>query len=375
MQNILITGWYGTETIGDRAILAGLVSLFKDVFTEKFRLSISSLYPYLTERTIIEDGEFLNEISEGRLDGIGVLPVSSIIDVRKQVRASDFVVFGGGPIMDIPDLSIMEYIFRYARKKNIKTAVLGCGVGPICLNHSINSMHSIIESSDLCIFRDRKSADEYKRLGGKKEVYSCMDPAVFTADYYRRTYPPKTSDYVAINFRNIAGDSYDDTKSKAYDELFRRIIKTESANNKLRLIPMHTFVIGGDDRYYLNYLSEGMTQSVDVQNRPLSLRDTMEVYRDARYCYGMRFHSVLLQTILNGNNYILDYTDPTKGKIVGLLESLGIYEQVKQAGKYVSLVDGTNEFSTNTGVPVKIANSIISDYRSIYISKLKELFK
>ena len=157
--------------------------------------------------------------------------------------------------------------------------------------------------------------------------------------------------------------------------MFRRIIKTESANNKLRLIPMHTFVIGGDDRYYLNYLSEGMTQSVDVQNRPLSLRDTMEVYRDARYCYGMRFHSVLLQTILNGNYYILDYTDPTKGKIVGLLESLGIYEQVKQAGKYVSLVDGTNEFSTNTGVPVKIANSIISDYRSIYISKLKELFK
>ena len=118
-----------------------------------------------------------------------------------------------------------------------------------------------------------------------------------------------------------------------------------------------------------------MTQRVDVQNRPLSLRDTMEVYRDARYCYGMRFHSVLLQTILNGNYYILDYTDPTKGKIVGLLESLGIYEQVKQAGKYVSLVDGTNEFSTNTGVPVKIANSIISDYRSIYISKLKELFK
>ena len=375
MQNILITGWYGTETIGDRAILAGLVSLFKDVFDEEFRLFISSLYPYLTERTIIEDGDFLIEVSSGKLDSISVFSVSSIIEVRRYVRSCDFVVFGGGPIMDIPDLSIMEYIFRYAKKKKIKTAVLGCGIGPISLNRSINSMHSIIENSDLCIFRDRKSAVEYKRLGGKKEICSCIDPAVFAADYYRRTYPKKTSDYVAINFRNIVGDSYDDTKSKSYDELFRRIIKTESENNKLRLIPMHTFVIGGDDRYYLNYLSEGLKQSIDVQNRPLSLRDTMEVYRNAHYCYGMRFHSVLLQTILNGNNFILDYTDPTKGKIVGLLESLGIYDQVKQAGKYVSLVEGSLGFTTDSGDSITIANSVISDYRILYNSKLKELFQ
>jgi hypothetical protein len=36
----------------------------------------------------------------------------------------------------------------------------------------------------------------------------------------------------------------------------------------------------------------------------------------------MRFHSVLLQTIVNGSNYILDYTEIKKGKIVGFVNDI-----------------------------------------------------
>ena len=59
-----------------------------------------------------------------------------------------------------------------------------------------------------------------------------------------------------------------------------------------------------------------------VQNEPLSLSETMLSFYRAELNIGMRFHSVVLQTILNGNNIILDYTEPNKGKIYGFLKDI-----------------------------------------------------
>ena len=36
----------------------------------------------------------------------------------------------------------------------------------------------------------------------------------------------------------------------------------------------------------------------------------------------MRFHSVVFQTILNGKNFVLDYTEPRKGKIIGFVDEV-----------------------------------------------------
>ena len=62
-MKITIIGWYGTETIGDRAILAGLFSVFAKVY-EDFEIKLGSLYPFFSERTINEDYSFYKEITE-----------------------------------------------------------------------------------------------------------------------------------------------------------------------------------------------------------------------------------------------------------------------------------------------------------------------
>ena len=45
-MKITIIGWYGTETIGDRAILAGLISIFNQAYDE-FEVKLGSLNPFL----------------------------------------------------------------------------------------------------------------------------------------------------------------------------------------------------------------------------------------------------------------------------------------------------------------------------------------
>ncbi len=60
-MKITIIGWYGTETIGDRAILAGLISFFDKSYVN-FEIKLGSLYPFFSERTINEDYSFYKEI-------------------------------------------------------------------------------------------------------------------------------------------------------------------------------------------------------------------------------------------------------------------------------------------------------------------------
>lgn len=56
-MEITIIGWYGTETIGDRAILAGIISLLSKSISN-LSIRLGSLYPFYSERTLYEDSDF-----------------------------------------------------------------------------------------------------------------------------------------------------------------------------------------------------------------------------------------------------------------------------------------------------------------------------
>ena len=48
----------------------------------------------------------------------------------------------------------------------------------------------------------------------------------------------------------------------------------------------------------------------------------MEIYSDAYINIDMRFHSVVLQIISSDKNYVLDSTEPKKGKTYGFLSDI-----------------------------------------------------
>ncbi|WP_299130592.1 radical SAM protein [uncultured Winogradskyella sp.] len=51
---VFIVGWYGTETVGDKAILGGIIDYYKAKYTNGLDIVIGSLYPFISERTIKE---------------------------------------------------------------------------------------------------------------------------------------------------------------------------------------------------------------------------------------------------------------------------------------------------------------------------------
>ena len=151
-MKITIIGWYGTETIGDRAILAGLFSFFNKSY-EKFEIKLGSLYPFFSERTINEDYSFYKEIINKDFK-IEIFNSKNSKELNEAIKSSDLIAMGGGPLMDLPELFMVEYSFKKAKKLGKKTALLGCGVGPLFYKKYRKSVLEISKNSDITILRD-----------------------------------------------------------------------------------------------------------------------------------------------------------------------------------------------------------------------------
>lgn len=383
-MKITIIGWYGTETIGDRAILAGLFSVFAKVY-EDFEIKLGSLYPFFSERTINEDYSFYKEITEKDFQ-IEVFNSKDSKKLLNAIKDSDLVAMGGGPLMDLSELFMVEYAFKKARKFGKKTALLGCGVGPLFQKKYRKSVLNISLTSDITILRDKKSKEnlkdiyqEFNIFFKKDKIDTSHDSAVECTLQYKNLNKQSKQEYIAVNLREFPLEYSKQKDGKNINKELIQFIENlalKYKNKEIRLIPMHYFHVGGDDRIFLNSIAMYLKlDNIKVQNSNLTLKETIEVYQNAYFNIGMRFHSVVLQTVVSGKNYVLDYTEPKKGKIYGFLNDIDKVNFYKK--RYISLQeDNINiDILNNEDNKFELNVEEIKNYLDIYIEKLKEIRK
>jgi len=185
-MRVCILGWYGTETLGDRAILDGIVRIYTAAYSE-ISISIGSLYPFVTERTIFEDKALYNEYAKNL--SINTFDVRDKKVLLHEIKKSDHVIMGGGPLMDLAELYIIKYAFKEAKKIKKATALLGCGYGPLIKKEFINCVKQIVELSDIVIMRSSQCLEQIKSISSKNfwgKLYYLMDPAVVSVLNYKK---------------------------------------------------------------------------------------------------------------------------------------------------------------------------------------------
>jgi len=379
---ITVIGWYGTETIGDRAILAGLISFFNKAYND-FEIKLGSLHPFFSERTLNEDFSFYKKIIKKELK-IELFNSQNSKELVKAIQDSDLVVMGGGPLMDLNELFMVEYAFKKAKKLGKKTALLGIGVGPLFQKKYRKSVLNISLHSDVIILRDSKSKDnleeiftEFNKEFKNEQVTTSYDPAVECALLFLEYSSPKELDYIAVNLRKFPlayNQSYD---VKDINERLKNFILDLALENKerdIRLIPMHYFHVGEDDRSFLNAIALELNQdNIYVQNEVLTLEETMNMYQNAYFNVGMRFHSVVLQTIVNGKNYVLDYTEPKRGKISGFLQDIDTKDFYLKRYMALQIEKIPSNLMRNKELKFNFSRESIDKRLDIYMAKLKEL--
>ncbi len=379
-MKIAIIGWYGTETIGDRAILAGLFSIFSKVY-DNFEIKLGSLYPFFSERTISEDSVFWREII-GRDINIELFNSKKSAELDKAISESNMVVLGGGPLMHIDELFMVEYAFKKAKKHAKITALLGCGMGPLFYKQHKKSVLEIAKYSDLIILRDTKSKDtlkdifkDFRESLNTDSVLTSMDPSVECVLEYNKLNTKKQKEYISVNLREFPAD-YAKKQIDVSGELitFVENVADKYNDREVILIPMHYFHSGNDDRAFLNSIALKLQKNnIRVQNKNFSLKETIMAYQNAYLNIGMRFHAVVLQTLASGKNYILDYTQPQKGKICAFIQDIddqGFYKD-----RYINLqIDEISSTIIKNENSIFLANNVlINEKMHVYLEKLREL--
>lgn len=317
-HQIFITGWYGTETVGDKAILAGIIQdLTKRYQDKNIGFVITSLYPVITERTMKE----LN------VSNYKVIPVYDQLFIST-VKGSDLVVMGGGPLMDLEELALPLISFRIANKMKVKSSIFGCGIGPLMKEKSIIAVKEILSLADEIYLRDQKSitiANEW--LGGTKTIKLSGDPAKFHLNTIaqKSAQKPKlnrlscflrewTHEYVL----HLSTEEFTKLKLDLEFKLSEFIkAKAEELNvDEIFLDHMHNFVIGNDDRDFSRYFIKKYFTNYKIPisyNRKLSTIDSIvDNMKTSRYNICMRFHSVVFAHTLETDFTGFDYTNGGK---------------------------------------------------------------
>lgn len=375
-MEITVIGWYGTETTGDRAILAGIFNTLSKVY-DSFNISLGSLYPFYTHRTVLEDLTFYKKVSNERLYELKIFNSLDPLELKTAIKSCQVLMVGGGPLMDLAEMNMLEYAFLYATRKNKKKVIFGSGWGPLRNENRIRQASLLVKLADYTIFRDSISLEECKKYikVDDSRVKSSIDPACFACHYYMENAPEKRNDHISINFRDVSLEGKQYADRVIPDDIFVDLVKEikEKVNLPIHLVPMHNYFIGGDDRIFLNKIEKLINDpQISVIHRPLSLFETMEEYYHAKICVGMRFHSVLLQTLLNGNNFIVDYTDPHKGKIKGLINELDMRSFYKK--RYISIYSSEYvDFNINTDERFLYSSASLCSQNNRYLDMLHQL--
>jgi polysaccharide pyruvyl transferase WcaK-like protein len=290
-MNICIVGWYRTETVGDRAILDGIFQIFQRRYNT-FQVSIGSLYPILTERTLILDKNIFCMNSPGIK--LGYFDVRRKMDLLYNIKNCQYCIMGGGPIMDLDELNIVLFAFRSAKKLKKKTILFGCGLGPLRQKYYQILAKKIFTCSDLIIFRDTAALTTSRNIFGDEFLEKChalFDPAILSVGQYLKikNTSVRNKDDLVINFREFP-NGYENY-STTTEDLCTLTKRAANQLEKVTLVPMHTFFIGGDDRKYLTKIAFTVNKkNVIVLHEPLNIHETFSLFADANTCIGMRYH-------------------------------------------------------------------------------------
>jgi polysaccharide pyruvyl transferase WcaK-like protein/sulfatase maturation enzyme AslB (radical SAM superfamily) len=331
-KRILICGWYGTETLGDKAIIAGVISAFRQFYGNDVQFVVVALFTYVTEMTRRQMPEFKNVVVVNPEQGATL------------ASEMDLVVFGGGPLMAINSLAPMQAIFERASAAKVKTIIAGCGIGPFGSDCQNNSIKRILELSHIRIYRDQRSKDYALQLGVAAQQDTVAEDPAFTwlaEQNDANKHSPEDTDQLTLllGLRDYPYEEYARhlplAEGIAIKENYEQVViealnilTVRLPNLVIKPLPMCTNHFGSDDRWFYRRLFREhgelkLRLDESLLGPELAPVEYISAFKQANALLAMRFHSLVFGIGLGTKAVALDYT-LGKGKVRSLAERFNI---------------------------------------------------
>ncbi|BCD98331.1 polysaccharide pyruvyl transferase family protein [Marinagarivorans cellulosilyticus] len=351
-QSVLICGWYGTETLGDKAILGGVIESLQASLGQNIKIVLVAINPYISHMTKLQMPE---------------LKSANVVGLEEGVRLAGscgYCVFGGGPLMAINELAPMQVIFENAKKHGRKTIVAGCGVGPLGENFHNESIRQILLLSDIRIYRDNKSQDYAKTLGVPIQEGEVAEDPAFTWLTKPHSSVISNAQYVdkkviLLGLRDFPYKEYARhlpeheclaIKSR-YENVIVCALQTIVGLHPdviIRPLPMCTNHFGSDDRWFYRKLFRSASDlksvlDLSLLGPELPPQEYLAAFENCSVLLAMRFHSLVFGVAKGANCLALDYT-LGKGKVKSLAERFNVPVMSLQDLNADDVVDQINLF-------------------------------
>lgn len=316
---VLITGWYGTETVGDKAILGEILETARKRYPNR-RMKITSMYPFVTQRTLYE----LNESAE-------VIPVFGN-QALFEATGAEAVVMGGGPLMDLECLALPLWLFQIAKKMGGRTIIQGCGIGPLHGEKFVQGAAELLKLADEISLRDAPSVAWAHENAGIDAALT-EDPAIaYLRGHFPNKKAGKSGGVLACFLRELPAEYFGELSCEAFLK-FRQDFEAALAQNikhvckrfglKPHFYAMHNFVVGNDDRDFNfrfadTYFEPG---SYEVDPKLCSIEKNLDLMCAAEKVICMRFHSSVFADYVEADYIPIDYT--SGGKVAAFAASRG----------------------------------------------------
>ena len=173
MVNILISGYYGFDNIGDESILRTVINSLRARVPD-CHLTVLSHNPAATREKY----------------GVDAVDRMSMREIVREIRRCDLLISGGGSLLqDVTSSKSIHYyltIIRLAKLYGKKVFIYSQGIGPIDRPFNRRAAAAALKKVDGIVVRDERSADLLSEIGIPREKVA------ITADPVIRMLPPDT---------------------------------------------------------------------------------------------------------------------------------------------------------------------------------------
>ncbi len=286
--------------------------------------------------------------------GVNAINRFKLVDVIKEIKKADIVVFGGGSLLQnvTSNRSLQYYltIMNIAIFFKKKTILYANGVGPIFTDKMQKDTAKVLNKMSKVTVRDPESAKFLYSIGVK------ADKVVLTADpVYGIEFSKKDineifakegldlvgKDFVSVYFRKFGEDeSYIQNCAKLFDGIYNDF------GYPILFVPMEH---ESDKEISLKIQKEMKTPSYIFNNR-VKVDEMFEIIDNSKLVLGMRLHSLIYSAVQNTPMVAFSY-DP---KVDSFAKQLGVdvveynnFKAEEVLGKIKILLDNYEDTKNN----------------------------
>lgn len=282
-KQIVLSGYYGFDNIGDEAVLFSIVSLIKKEIPAA-NIVVLSNNPEKTKATY-------NVESINRWD---------LKQVAKVIKASDLLISGGGSLLqDVTSSKTIPYylgIVKIAQFYKKKVVFYSQGIGPVNKGFSKTLIKMIVNKVDAIFVREPASKALLEEIGVKQPVEVSIDPVIGInlgrEVATRGTKVQKPS--VGVYIRPWQNEAHDENLLQSMTPVLGKLV---SEGYKVYLIPMHY----EQDREIAFKLKDKLIggklaakEEVEVVDKMLSIEEVLDYTSSFDMIIGMRLHSLIM---------------------------------------------------------------------------------